>query len=58
VTGAFDDEGEPIDPVMRMSLDITLDDLAWWSSALKKARDAGELAPGVLRMQAAKAAIG
>jgi NAD(P)H-dependent FMN reductase len=57
VTAAFDDDGEPIDPVPRMSLDITLDDLAWWSAALQKARDAGELVPGVLRMQAAKAAL-
>ena len=30
-----------------------LDDLAWWSAALEKARAAGELPPGMLRMRAA-----
>jgi len=30
-----------------------LDDLAWWSAALEKARAAGELAPGSFRLRAA-----
>jgi hypothetical protein len=33
-----------------------LDDLAWWSAALEKARAGGELQPGSLRMRAALAA--
>jgi len=35
------------------SADVMLDDLAWWSAALEKARAAGELTPGILRRQAA-----
>jgi hypothetical protein len=33
-----------------------LEDLAWWSSALEKARAAGELQPGSFRARAALAA--
>ena len=35
--------------------DIMLDDLAWWSAALEKARADGKLRPGTFRMQAARA---
>jgi hypothetical protein len=35
-----------------------LDDLAWWSTALEKARAGGELQPGSLRMRAVLAAAG
>ena len=35
---------------------IMLDDLAWWSATLEKARAGGELQPGSFRMQAALAA--
>jgi hypothetical protein len=30
-----------------------LDDLAWWSAALEKARAGGELVPGSFRIRAA-----
>jgi len=56
VTTAFDDNGQPTNPVTDISLRIALDDLAWWSSALKRARAGGELAPAVFRIQAAAAA--
>jgi NAD(P)H-dependent FMN reductase len=56
VTTAFDATGEPVDPMTNASADVMLDDLAWWSAALEKARAAGELAPGILRRQAAATA--
>jgi len=56
VTTAFDEHGEPIDPVANVSLDVMLDDLAWWSLALEVARSAGELIPGAFRARAALAA--
>jgi NAD(P)H-dependent FMN reductase len=56
VTTAFDERGEPLNPVASVSLDVMLDDLAWWSQALEAARAAGELIPGVFRAQAAMAA--
>jgi hypothetical protein len=40
----------------RASLDVVLDDLAWWSAALEQARAAGELVPGRFRLPAAVAA--
>jgi hypothetical protein len=39
-----------------VSLDILLDDLAWWSTSLERARAAGELVSGRLRARAALAA--
>jgi NAD(P)H-dependent FMN reductase len=56
VRDAFDETGEPVNPTTKASLDIMLDDLAWWSTALEKARAAGELAPGTFRLRAALAA--
>jgi NAD(P)H-dependent FMN reductase len=56
VRAAFDGEGEPVNPAANISLQVMLDDLAWWSAALEKARAAGELTPGVLRARAALAA--
>jgi NAD(P)H-dependent FMN reductase len=56
VTTAFDDQGQPVDPMTRISLDVVLNDLAWWSLALEKARAAGELIPGAFRARAALAA--
>jgi NAD(P)H-dependent FMN reductase len=56
VAGAFKEDGEPIDPAANVSLDVMLDDLAWWSPALKRARAAGELIPGAFRARAAMAA--
>jgi NAD(P)H-dependent FMN reductase len=56
VTNAFDEEGKPVSPVTNVAADVMLDDLAWWSAALEKARAAGELVPGSFRMRAAAAA--
>jgi NAD(P)H-dependent FMN reductase len=55
VAAAFDEDGEPIDPAASASLDVVLDDLAWWSLALEAARAAGELIPGAFRARAAMA---
>ena len=56
VATAFDEEGEPIDPAANVSLDVMLEDLAWWSSSLEAARAVGELIPGAFRARAAMAA--
>ena len=55
VHGAFDERGEPVNPVTDAAAGIMLDDLAWWSAALEKARAAGELPPGTFRLRAALA---
>jgi NAD(P)H-dependent FMN reductase len=56
VATAFAESGEPIDCAANVSLDIMLDDLAWWSPMLEAARAAGELIPGAFRARAAMAA--
>jgi NAD(P)H-dependent FMN reductase len=56
VREAFDADGQPVNAMTNVAADIMLDDLAWWSAALEKARAAGELPPGSFRMQAARAA--
>lgn len=56
VDRAFDDSGEPTAPMTDVGLQILLDDLAWWATALEKARAAGELPPGAFRAQAAATA--
>ena len=56
VRTAFGTEGEPVNPATEISLQVMLDDLAWWSAALEQARAAGELTPGALRARAALAA--
>jgi NAD(P)H-dependent FMN reductase len=53
VKKAFDEAGEPTSPMTQVAADIMLDDLAWWSAALDKARAAGELLPGTFRRRAA-----
>jgi NAD(P)H-dependent FMN reductase len=53
VESAFDESGDPTNPMTDSALQITLDDLAWWSAALEKARAEGELLPGMLRVRAA-----
>ena len=55
VRDAFAD-GQPKNPLTNAAAAIMLDDLAWWSAALEKARADGELQPGSFRMQAALAA--
>jgi len=50
-------DGEPVDAATGAALDVVLDDLAWWSAALERARAEGELPPGTQRMRAAVAAL-
>jgi NAD(P)H-dependent FMN reductase len=56
VRDAFDEQGQPVNSITNAAADIMLDDLAWWSAALEKARAEGELTPGTFRLQAAIAA--
>ena len=49
-------DGRPCDPLSDVGLDIVLDDLSWWGTALQQARAAGELLPGSRRLRAAMAA--
>ena len=56
VTEAFDEAGEPKSPATDIALGITLEDLAWFSKALGRARAEGELLPGAFRARAAAAA--
>jgi NAD(P)H-dependent FMN reductase len=53
VQSAFDGSRSPVNPAAETALTIVLDDLAWWATALGKARAEGELPPGVLRARAA-----
>jgi len=56
VESAFGPGGQPADPATVLSLQIALDDLAWWAAALHGARAAGELVPGKVRARMAAAA--
>jgi NAD(P)H-dependent FMN reductase len=51
----FDADGQPTDPATEVSMQILLDDLAWWAAALSNARAAGELIPGKARARMAAA---
>lgn len=53
LSSAFDDEGNPTSPATETALQIALDDLAWWSAALERARADGELPPAGVRAYAA-----
>jgi NAD(P)H-dependent FMN reductase len=53
VEQAFAKDGEPADPATEVSLQIALDDLAWWAKALHQARAGGELLPGKVRARMA-----
>jgi NAD(P)H-dependent FMN reductase len=57
VDKAFTEDGEPADPVTAISLQVTLEDLAWWAAALRGARTAGELLPSKVRARMAAAAV-
>ena len=57
VDKAFDDDSEPTDPATDISMQILLDDLAWWAAALHQARSEGELLPGKIRARQALAAV-
>ncbi|MEY2570857.1 MAG: hypothetical protein QOE63_1207 [Acidimicrobiaceae bacterium] len=52
VASAFDDDHEPNDPMLDIALQVALDDLAWWSGALEKARADNELVPSKFRVMA------
>ena len=56
VRTAFGADGKPVSPETDIRLQVMLDDLGWWSSALEKARANGELPPGSFRARAALAA--
>jgi NAD(P)H-dependent FMN reductase len=56
VDKAFTPDGEPVDPATEVSLQILLDDLAWWAAALHNARAAGQLLPGKVRARMAATA--
>jgi len=56
VRSLLGESGEPADPMPAAALGVLLDDLAWWSAALEKARAEGELIPGSFRVRAAVAA--
>ncbi len=56
VDKAFTDDGEPAEQATEVSLQILLDDLAWWGAALRDARAAGELLPGKIRARMAATA--
>lgn len=56
VDKAFTADGVPADPATEISMQILLDDLAWWAAALRSARAAGELVPGKIRARMAAAA--
>ena len=56
VDKAFTADGEPADPATEVSMQILLDDLAWWAAALHAARAGGELVPGKIRARLAAAA--
>lgn len=57
VDKAFSADGIPADPATEVSMQILLDDLAWWATALHNARAAGELIPGKVRARMAAAAV-
>jgi NAD(P)H-dependent FMN reductase len=56
IAEAFAPDGTPTNPLTNAALDIVLEDLAWWSAALKRARGEGQLKPGAFRLMAARAA--
>ena len=58
VASAFAADGDPTDRMTDLGMGILLDDLAWWGRTLGGARAQGELAPGVIRARAARAAAG
>lgn len=48
--GSAFENGEPTSPGTKAALEVGLEDLAWWGTALKNAREAGQLMPGGARM--------
>jgi hypothetical protein len=54
---AFDEEQRPKNPVAELTLQITLDDLKWWSDVLAAGRTKGQLPPAAFRIQAAATSL-
>ncbi len=50
---AFDEAGDPTNPMSERALGILLDDLAWWGRVLHRARAEGQLPPAARRPVAA-----
>jgi NAD(P)H-dependent FMN reductase len=46
---AFDADDEPVNPATEAALRVMRDDVAWWATALDRARAEGELLPGNAR---------
>jgi len=57
VAEAFDEAGQPVNPIAEVSLRIALDDLKWWSDVLEAARAKGQLPPAAFRIREAAAAV-
>ena len=55
VDRAFGPDGIPADPAAITAAGIMLDDLAWWATALSRARQDRQLPPAALRKMAAHA---
>jgi NAD(P)H-dependent FMN reductase len=56
VTAAFGPDGEPVDHRARAAAKIVLDDLAWWATALRHARQDRPLPPAIVRRNATQGA--
>ena len=56
VSAAFGDDGIPVDDRTRAAAAIMLDDLAWWGTALQRARQEGTLPPAIMRQMAGQGA--
>lgn len=55
VQNAFSPTGDPLDPDTDTAMTILLDDLAWWSAVLERARAGGVLPPASIRRRDAAA---
>ena len=56
VGAAFGPDGSPVDDRASAAAKIMLDDLAWWSAALQRARLDGALPPAIMRQMASQGA--
>lgn len=53
VGSAFDEDGSPKNHSAEVALTILLDDLAWWTGVMQRAREDGQLPPASARLMAA-----
>jgi NAD(P)H-dependent FMN reductase len=58
VDAAFTPDGQPADHHTTAAAKIMLDDLAWWGTALQRARAGGILPPAIFRLMAQRQAEG